>query len=54
MKSENKTAFPPLHTLIPLEDFKAVLGIDDRDDKLLCCFRGDKYIIETINKKSIN
>ena len=23
-----------LHTLIPLEDFKAVLGIDDREDKL--------------------
>jgi len=23
-----------LHSLIPLEDFKAVLGIDDRDDKL--------------------
>src|SRR5215510_6995319 len=23
-----------LHTLIPLEDFKALLGIDDRDDKL--------------------
>jgi hypothetical protein len=24
----------PLYTLIPLEDFKAVLGVDDRDDKL--------------------
>jgi hypothetical protein len=24
----------PLYTLIPLEDFKAVLGIDDREDKL--------------------
>ncbi|MDR0473834.1 MAG: hypothetical protein LBH43_09235 [Treponema sp.] len=24
----------PLYTLIPLDDFKAVLGIDDREDKL--------------------
>ena len=24
----------PLHSLIPLEDFKALLGIDDRDDKM--------------------
>jgi uncharacterized phiE125 gp8 family phage protein len=24
----------PLHTLIPLDDFKLILGIDDRDDKL--------------------
>jgi hypothetical protein len=23
-----------LYTLIPLEDFKAVLGVDDHDDKL--------------------
>ena len=23
-----------LYTLIPLEDFKAVLGVDDREDKL--------------------
>ena len=23
----------PLHTLIPLEDFKALLGVDDREDK---------------------
>jgi len=23
-----------LHSLISLEDFKAVLGVDDRDDKL--------------------
>jgi hypothetical protein len=28
MENEN------LHTLIPLEEFKAVLGIDDREDKL--------------------
>jgi len=30
----NKEVVKPLHTLIPLEDFKGLLGIDDRDDKL--------------------
>ena len=30
MKADEKN----LHTLIPLEDFKAVLGIDDREDKI--------------------
>jgi hypothetical protein len=29
-----KAASNHLYTLIPLEDFKAILGIDDRDDKL--------------------
>jgi len=33
-EKENIEVEPPLYTLIPLEDFKAVLGIDDRDDKL--------------------
>jgi hypothetical protein len=23
---------PELHSLIPLEDFKAILGVDDRED----------------------
>ena len=26
-----------LYTLIPLEEFKALMGVDDRDDRL-CCF----------------
>jgi len=30
MKTEKKA----LHTLIPLEDFKALLGIDDREDRI--------------------
>jgi hypothetical protein len=32
----NKTGVqaPPLHTLIPLADFKAILGLDDREDTL--------------------
>ena len=33
MRSD-KNAGGSLHTLIPLDDFKAVLGIDDRDDKI--------------------
>ena len=36
-----------LHTLIPLEDFKAVLGIDDREDKLArFCLITATYSIE--------
>jgi len=30
----SKDDMTPLYSLIPLEDFKAILGIDDRDDKL--------------------
>jgi hypothetical protein len=36
-----------LHTLILLEDFKAILGIDDRDDALCCfCLTTATYTIE--------
>jgi hypothetical protein len=36
-----------LHTLIPLEDFKAILGIDDRDDALSrYCLITATYTIE--------
>ena len=31
MKKQEK----PLYTLIPLDDFKALLGVDDRDDKII-------------------
>jgi hypothetical protein len=34
MKHGNGTPDSPLHTLIPLADFKAILGIDDREDAL--------------------
>jgi hypothetical protein len=30
----NQTADTPPHTLIPLTDFKAILGIDDRENSL--------------------
>jgi hypothetical protein len=34
MDNETRVQKPALHTLIPLEDFKALLGIDDREDKI--------------------
>ena len=32
-EQEGIQKFEPLHTLIPLDDFKALMGIDDREDK---------------------
>ena len=32
--SAGKTGSGFLHSLIPLEEFKSLLGVDDRDDKL--------------------
>jgi len=34
MAQEKKAKANPLYSLIPLEDFKAVLGVDDREDKI--------------------
>jgi hypothetical protein len=34
MSNETGIQTPSLHTLIPLEDFKAILGLDDREDAL--------------------
>jgi len=34
METKTETNDTQLHTLIPLEKFKALMGIDDRDDKL--------------------
>jgi hypothetical protein len=34
MNNETGANNPSLHTLIPLEDFKAILGLDDREDCL--------------------
>jgi hypothetical protein len=47
----NKTE---LHTLIPLEDFKAVLGIDDREDALSrYCLITAAYTIEQYCKRRL-
>ena len=42
----------PLYTLIPLEEFKTVLGVDDRDDKLAgYCLVTSTYTIEQYCKR---
>jgi hypothetical protein len=35
MEHGNGASDTPLHTLIPLADFKAILGVDDREDCLI-------------------
>jgi hypothetical protein len=38
---------PAVHSLIPLDDFKAVLSLDDREDALICfCLVAAAYTIE--------
>jgi hypothetical protein len=45
---------PALHTLIPLEDFKAVLGVDDREDALSrYCLITATYTIEHYCRRSL-
>jgi hypothetical protein len=45
---------PALHTLIPLEDFKALLGIDDREDKISrFCLITATYTIEQYCKRRL-
>ena len=47
IRNEKRIKSNNLHSLIPLEDFKAVLGIDERDDKLSCyCLTTATYTIE--------
>jgi hypothetical protein len=49
-----------LYSLIPLEDFKAVLGIDDREEKLarFCLVTGtftiEQYCKQRLLRKTIN
>jgi hypothetical protein len=43
-----------LHSLISLEDFKAVLGVDDRDDKLAkFCLVTSTLTIENYCKRKL-
>jgi len=43
-----------LYSLIPLEDFKAVLGVDDRDDKLAkFCLVTSTLTIENYCKRKL-
>ncbi|MDR2965814.1 MAG: hypothetical protein LBU88_08570 [Treponema sp.] len=44
----------PLYTLIPLDDFKAVMGIDDRDDKIArFCLVTSTFSIEQYCKRRL-
>jgi hypothetical protein len=53
MEHGNGTLDTPLHTLIPLADFKAILGLDDREDALSrYCLITAAYSIEQYCKRS--
>jgi hypothetical protein len=44
----------PLYTLIPLEDFKALLGVDDREDKIArFCLVTSTFTIEQYCKRRL-
>jgi hypothetical protein len=52
MDNEIRVQRPILHTLIPLEDFKALLGVDDREDKISrFCLITATYTIEQYCKR---
>jgi hypothetical protein len=52
MDNEIRVQRPALHTLIPLEDFKALLGLDDREDTLSrFCLITATYTIEQYCKR---
>jgi hypothetical protein len=54
MDNETGVQNPSLHTLIPLEDFKAVLGLDDREDALSrYCLLTATYAIEQHCKRQL-
>jgi hypothetical protein len=47
MEQTAGSGMPALHTLIPIEDFKALLGVDDRDDTMSrYCLLTATYTIE--------
>jgi hypothetical protein len=51
---ENETRVKALHSLIPLWDFKALLGVDDRDDKTsIFCLTTATYTIEHYCKRRL-
>jgi len=51
---ENKTGGKPIYTLIPLEDFKSILSIDERDDPLCkFCLTTATFSIEQYCKRRL-
>jgi hypothetical protein len=54
MEHRNGTSDTPLYTLIPLDDFKAIWGIDDREDALSrYCLITATYTIEQYCKRRL-
>jgi hypothetical protein len=54
MDNETRVQNPTLHTLIPLADFKAILGFDDREDALSrYCLITATYTIEQYCKRRL-
>jgi hypothetical protein len=54
MENETGVQAPSLHTLIPLGDFKAILGLDDREDALSrYCLITATYGIEQYCKRRL-
>jgi hypothetical protein len=54
MSNETGVQTPFLHSLIPLEDFKAILGLDDREDALSrYCLVTAAYTIEQFCKRRL-
>jgi hypothetical protein len=54
MEHENRAFDTPLHTLIPLVGFKAILGLDDREDALSrYCLTTATYTIEQYCKRRL-
>jgi hypothetical protein len=54
MKHGNGALDTPLHTLIPLADFKAILGIDDRENVLSqYCLITSTYTVEQYCKRRL-
>jgi hypothetical protein len=51
---DNETGAGPLHALIPLADFKAILGLDDREDALSRhCLVTATYSIEQYCRRAL-
>jgi len=51
---ENETKTVPIYSLIPLEDFKALMGIDDREDKICrYCLVTSTFSIEQYCKRRL-
>jgi hypothetical protein len=60
MSNTTGASAPSLHSLIPLADFKAILGIDDREDKIsafcliTATFTIEQYCLRRLVKKMSN